>query len=99
MSILQKLYDDYSHDGLLEDDIVELIKVTAKIPGVVNFETVFVTQVSHTISLFYNCVMNIQVNPKMQEEAQKIIDSNKLKNMMSIFNVYILRNEDFQASP
>ena len=95
MPALQKLYETYSYDGLLEDDIVDFIKVIASIQGVNGFENVFVSQVRDTITLFYTCVTNINSNPKMQEEAQKIIDSNKLKNMMSIFNVYILKNQDF----
>jgi hypothetical protein len=30
----------------------------------------------------------------MQEEAQRIIDSNQLKSVLSIFNAYLLRNTD-----
>lgn len=30
----------------------------------------------------------------MQEEAQRIVDSNQLKSILSIFNTYLLRNAD-----
>lgn len=42
--------------------------------------------------------MNINSDKKMQEEAQRIVDSNQLKNMLSIFNAYILRNPSFTES-
>lgn len=34
----------------------------------------------------------------MQEEAQRIIDSNQLKSILSIFNTYLLRNADVSGA-
>jgi len=42
MSALQKLYERYQHDGLLDDDIVDLIKIMAAVSGNSEFASVFV---------------------------------------------------------
>jgi hypothetical protein len=59
-----------------------LIKVQAQLPGSESFRSVFVKQASDVITLFYNCISQGTANPKMQEEAQRLIDSNALKDTL-----------------
>jgi hypothetical protein len=69
------LYNKYHQDGLLGDDIVDLIRILSSVPGNQSFKTCFLPQIKKTIEVFYNCVMNLS-SKHHQEEAQRIIDSN-----------------------
>lgn len=101
MQRIAALYDKYHQDGLLGDDIVDLIKILAAISGNEGFKQVFWPVIERTIEVFYQCVVGIntedapnQQKAQMREEAQRLVDSNQLKSVLSIFNAYLLRNSD-----
>lgn len=96
MANIMVLYNKFHQDGLLGDDIVDLIRIQSSIPGNLQFKSSFLPLIKKTIEIFYNCVMNLS-SKFYQEEAQKIIDSNQLKSMLAILNSYILRNPDVKG--
>jgi hypothetical protein len=50
MPSILSLYSKYQNDGLVGSDIVDLIKVWARIPYNEPFVTIFLPEVYHTIS-------------------------------------------------
>lgn len=65
MQSLNEIYGKYGYDGLLQDDIVDLIKVYASVPDCTSFKQVFVKQIGDQITLFYNCAVAGATDPKM----------------------------------
>jgi hypothetical protein len=68
MENILQLYNKYHQDGLLGDDIVDLIRIQSSIPGNQSFKQQFLPMINQTIEIFYNCVMNIG-SKHYQEEA------------------------------
>lgn len=65
----------------------------------------FLPQIGKVVEIFYQCVQGIVSNQNDSSkaehyhiEAQKLIDSNKIKSMLSILNTYILSNQDQKTS-
>lgn len=53
MPMLLDLYAKYAHDGLLEDDIVQLLKVQSMVQGSQSFRQVVITKVAQIVRVFY----------------------------------------------
>eukprot|EP00347_Sterkiella_histriomuscorum_P016065 403354618 len=89
MPSVMELYSKYYQDGIIGPDIVDLIKLWARFPDNQAFAQLFLPQVNIIIQQYYNYTCQ-QSNPI---EAQKMIDSSILKNMLSILTSYILQTK------
>jgi hypothetical protein len=82
-----ELYAHYYGDNMVGSDIVDLLKLWAKIPNNQAFITLFLEPHVFTIvQQFYKHTCSARPSPI---EAQKLIDSNLFKNMMSIFGAFL----------
>jgi len=59
MQKIAHLHEKYHQDGLLGEDILDLIKIQAAIPGNIAFKQVFLPMVQRTIEIFHQCVVAI----------------------------------------
>lgn len=64
MPMLLALYSKYSHDGLLEDDIVELLKVQSMVAGSQSFRQVVITKVVQMVRVFYEFTSKLNTQPR-----------------------------------
>lgn len=83
-----QLYSQYYNDGMIGSDIVDLLQLWARIPGNQTFITLFLEPHIFTIiNQYYQAATSTQPGAKL--EAQKLIDSSLLKNMLAIFGSFL----------
>lgn len=87
---LVQLYEAYHQDGMLEGEVVGLIKVWAGFRDNFEFKKTFLPAIERTVSEYHNAIKN--ANPESQLRAQNMSDEGVVKNMLQILNAYLLKN-------
>ena len=92
-----KLYDKYHQHSMLSDDIVDLLKIQGSISDNVAFKNTFLPLVERTVAVFHQCVLGMGTDQqsKLQEEAQRLVDTNGFNSILSIFNAHLLNSAEF----
>ncbi|CDW89210.1 UNKNOWN [Stylonychia lemnae] len=89
MPVIMDAYQKYYQDGIIGSDIVEIIKIWARLPNNDIFSKIFLPQVNQVITQYYQYTCT-NINAI---EAQKMLDSSILKNMLSILTSYIVQSK------
>lgn len=94
-----KLYDKYHQHSMLCDDIVDLLKIQGSISENTAFKKTFLPLVERTVTVFHQCVIGggDGQQQKLEEEAQRLLDSNGFNSILSIFNAHLLNSAEFNA--
>ena len=76
---LMRVYELFHKDGMLQDDIFQLIKVLATIPGNAYFDQHFMPQVYQSLQNF-----GVALKQGNATEMSKYLDSGLLRSFMNI---------------
>lgn len=82
---LLRIFENYHKDAMLADDILELIKVFADIPGNKSFDELFMPNIYQSLNAFGQALQS--QNPG---EISKYLDSGVLKSIMNIVSTHAL---------
>ena len=87
---LVQLYEAYHQDGMLEGEVIGLIKVWAGFRENYEFKKTFLPAIERTVTEYHQALKN--ASPESQLRSQTMADEGVVKNMLQILNAYLLAN-------